>query len=153
MPEPLEPGKPASLPSRPDRRVDPGRASFGKALARLNGMGRATYIRVAPDRVDAQLVKGSRQRSAQVDFAGKLARGPQTAGASSAGTVALSAIDRSAPARLVRSSAARFPVRERGINYLVLVHWPGEGHRWIAYFKNGLYVQGDRNGKVVQRLS
>jgi hypothetical protein len=131
--------------------IAPG--NFGRALARLDGMGGVTLIRLSPDRVDAQLVKGARQRSAQVDFEGELTRSPATPGGAALSTIALSAIDRAAPARLVRGSAARYAVRPRGINYLVLMPWPGEGHRWIAYFKNGTYVQGDRNGRVVRRIS
>jgi hypothetical protein len=152
-PEPAEPAEPVKPPSglRGASMVAP--ANFGKALKRLGGLGGATLIRLSPDRVDAQLVKGSRQRSAQVDFAGKLVRGPATAGGSNLGKVALSGIDRSAPARLVRGSAARYSVREQGINYLVLSLWPGEGQRWVAYFKNGVYVQGDRNGKVLRKIS
>jgi hypothetical protein len=130
------------------------RAGFGKALARIEGarMGRIGFLRLAPERLDAQLVKGSRQRSAQLDFEGQLTRGPAARGGASVDTVAFASIDRSAPARLVRRSAARFPVREKGIDYLVLMPYAGEGHRWIAYFKNGIYVQGDRNGRVVRRI-
>jgi hypothetical protein len=129
-------------------------ANFGKALRRLDraGLGSPTFIRLSPDRVDAQLSKGSRQRSAQVDFEGDLTRSPASPG-SNLDAIAFSQIDRAAPARLVRGSAARYGVREKGINYLVLMPYPGEGHRWIAYFKNGTYVQGDRHGKVVRKIS
>ena len=68
-------------------------------------------------------------------------------------TVPVSAIDRAAPARLVRRSAARYSLRPQGIDYLVLTPWPGEGHRWVAYFKSGVYVQGDRKGGVVRKIS
>ena len=155
IPELAEPLAPVQPPSGLAGESMVSRANFGDALARLEktGAGRITYIRLSPDRVDAQLVKGSRQRSAQVDFAGKLTRGPATSGASALGTVAISQIDRSAPARLVRGSAARFGVREKGINYLVLSPDSAAGHRWVAYFKNGVYVEGDRRGKVVRRIS
>jgi hypothetical protein len=129
------------------------RANFAGALERIGGMGGATLIRLAPERLDAQLVRGARQRSVQVDFQGAVTRGPATGGGAGLTTIALSAIDPSAPARLVRASAARYAVRTRGINYLVMTPWPGEGHRWIAYFKNGVYVQGDRRGRVVRRIS
>jgi hypothetical protein len=56
--------------------------------------------------------------------------------------------------RLVRRAAARFGLRERGINYLIASAQPtGGGHRWIAYFKNGVYVEGDARGRVVRRIS
>ena len=50
----------------------------------------------------------------------------------------------------MRGSAARYGVREKGINYLVLSAVPGEGHHWVAYFKNGVYVRGrpQRQGRA-----
>jgi hypothetical protein len=129
------------------------RGNFAGALDRMGGMGGATLIRLAPERIDAQLVRGSRQRSAQVTFAGEVTRGPATGGGAGVATIPLAAIDRGAPARLVRGAAARYRVRPAGINYLVMMPWPGEGHRWIAYFKNGVYVQGDSRGRVVRRIS
>ena len=154
-PSPEEPAAPAQPPTglRGASMVAP--ANFGKALRRIDeaGIGKVTFIRLSPDRVDAQLVKGSQQRSAQVDFEGEFRRGPAAPGGSTLSTIAFSAIDRSAPARLVRGSAARFDLRTKGINYLVLSPWPGAGPRWVAYFKNGVYVEGDRNGKVVRKIS
>ena len=148
--QPVGPAKPpAGIAGR--SMVAPG--NFGRALARLRGMGGVAAIRLSPDRVAAQLVKGSRQRGAVVDFEGELTRGAAAGGVPGLGTVPLSAIDRMAPARLVRGSAARYSVRPKGIDYLILSPWPGEGQRWVAYFKNGVYVQGDRNGRVVRRIS
>jgi hypothetical protein len=150
-----EPAAPAKPPSglRGASMVAP--ANFGKALRRMEkaGIGRIAFIRLSPDRVDAQLVKGSRQRSAVVDFEGQFTRGPAAPGGSTLSTIAFSAIDRSAPARLVRGSAARYRVRERGVNYLVLSPAGLGSPRWIAYFKNGVYVEGDRHGKVVRKIS
>jgi hypothetical protein len=127
--------------------------NFAGGLERMRGMGRVATIRLSPDRVDALLVKGSRRRGAIVDYRGQMTRGSVSGGVPAGTTIALSAIDRGAPARLVRGAAARYHVRPKGINYLVLSAFPGEGHRWIAYFKNGVYVQGDPNGHVVRRIS
>jgi hypothetical protein len=127
--------------------------NFGGALMRLRGMGRVATIRLSPDRLGAELVKGSRHRSAVVGLDGGLSRSVVPGATAGVRTLALSAIDRRAPARLVRGAAAKYPVRARGINYLLLTPWPGEGHRWVAYFKNGVYVQGDRKGRVVRRIS
>ena len=131
-------------------------ANFGKGLKQMEQAvpGKVMSIRLSPDRIDAQLVDGRRQRSAQVNFEGELVRGTTTPNTTNIDGIAYPDIDRSAPARLVRGSAARFNVREKGINYLVLS--PDSisgGQRWIAYFKNGIYVEGDRNGKVVRRIS
>jgi len=165
------------ISSSPDIEIDPGgpdaappaepptglggasmvsQANFGKGLDRIErtGQGKVMFIRLSPDRVDAQVVKGSRQRYTQVNFEGEVVRGPATANSANLEGIAYSDIDRSAPARLVRGSAARFNVREKGINYLVLSpNSIGGGQRWIAYFKNGIYVEGDRHGKVVRRIS
>ena len=130
------------------------RANFAQALARMQSarLGRLTFIRLSPDRVSAQFVKGSRQRNAQIDFEGDFERGALTRGAPVATALALKAIDPGAPARLVRGSR-RFGTRPKGIDYLVLTPSPGAGARWVAYFKNGVYVEGDLRGKVVRRIS
>ena len=153
IPEPDAPAGPATPPHGITGRSMVAKPNFGKALGKLDGMGRVAFIRLSPDRVDSQLVKGSRQRSAQVNFEGELARSPAGPASGTLATVAFAAIDRAAPARLVRGSARRYSVRPNGIDYLVLSPWPGEGHRWVAYFKNGVYVQGDRNGRVVRKIS
>jgi hypothetical protein len=156
VPEPPEaPPPPAKPPTGIAGRSMVAPANFGKALRRLDraGLGRVTSLRLSPDRADAQFVKGRRRRSAQVDFTGKLSRSPATPGGTGLSTAALNAIDFKAPARLVRGSAARYGVPVRRIDYLVLTGDPIQGHRWVAYFKNGPYVQGDRSGRVVRRIS
>jgi len=156
VPEPpAEPEQPAKPPVGVSGRSMVAPGNLRKALRRLDRarLGRVTLLRLSPDRVDAQLVKGGRQRSAQVDFEGDLVRGPASPGGTGLSAIALEAIDVRAPARLVRGSAARYKVRERGIDYLVLMPDPIEGHRWTAYFKNRVYVQGDRSGRVVRRIN
>jgi hypothetical protein len=128
------------------------RANLAPALERLAPMGRAATMRLAPERIDALLVKGSQQRLVQLTNDGALTRGPAAERSGGLPPIALAAIDPAAPARLVRRSAARFDVRPADINYLVLSAAPG-GHRWVAYFKNGVYVEGDRRGRVIRRIS
>jgi hypothetical protein len=148
-----------TIPDAPEPPVGIGgdslveRANLAAALEQLAGMGRATTMRLAPDRIDALLVSGSRQRLVQLTFDRSLTRGPAADRGGGPPAIPLAAIDPGAPARLVRGSAARFNVRPRGIDYLVLSPAPGDGHRWIAYFKNGVYVEGDRRGRVVRRIS
>jgi hypothetical protein len=71
------------------------------------------------------------------------------------GTIPIGEIDPRAPARLVRNSAQRYKVRERGIDYVIgsADAFDGAGHRWIAYFKNGVYVEGDERGRVMRRIN
>jgi hypothetical protein len=40
--------------------------------------------------------------------------------------------------------------RAKRIDYLVASTAPGEPHRWVAYVRNGPYVQGDAAGHVVR---
>jgi hypothetical protein len=129
------------------------RTNFAKALARMQAarLGRVDSIRLSPDRVAAQLVKGSRIRDARIDFEGAFERGDLRPGVTSS-TVALSAIDAGAPVRLVRGSR-RYGVRPRGIDYLVLTPSAGGNMRWVAYFKRGVYVEGDAHGRVTRRIS
>ena len=45
-------------------------------------------------------------------------------------------------------------MRPEGIDYLVAspdATNPGT-HHWVAYFKNGVYVEGDATGKVRRRI-
>src|SRR5215218_7586423 len=70
VPEPpAEPEQPAKPPVGVSGRSMVAPGNLRKALRRLDRarLGRVTLLRLSPDRVDAQLVKGGRQRSAQVD--------------------------------------------------------------------------------------
>jgi hypothetical protein len=68
------------------------------------------------------------------------------------GTIALEDVDPVAPARLVRGAAARFRVKAANIDYVLADPASGGGHEWRAYFKGGIYVQGDAKGRVVRRF-
>ena len=70
-------------------------------------------------------------------------------------TLPSSSIDASAPARLVRGSASGSTCASRGsTTWSPSPEAPfGGGQRWIAYFKNGVYVEGDERGKVMRRIS
>lgn len=129
-------------------------ANFRKALRRMEsaGMRRASYIRLAPERLDAQVVKGSRLRNVQVRFDGGFDKGTGAAGGAPAGTVALAAIDSAAPARLVRASARRAHLKVKRIDYLVATLSAAGGLRWNAYFKNGPFAEGDASGRLVRLI-
>jgi hypothetical protein len=151
---PDDPGKPVKPPTGIAGRSLIAPRNFDRAVRRIEdaGIGRIALLRLAPERLDVQVAKGSRQRSVQVTFDGDFTRAPATAGGTSMPTLAYSDIEPRAPARLVRASR-RYGVRPKGINYLVLSNLPGIGLRWVAYFKNGVYVAGDRNGRNPQKIS
>jgi hypothetical protein len=158
---------PQDAPETPDVPVPPvgieGRsmiapANVGAAFKRLKGDGvkRVSQITLRPDRIDAGTVKGRRQRDVLFTFDGSVQRGDARPANQALGTVALADLDPKAAARLVRNCAKRFRVRERGINYVIAMNdiFAGDGgHRWTAYFKNGIYVEGDERGRVVRRIS
>jgi hypothetical protein len=125
------------------------------ALARLeqDGYAKVVDITVWPDRFDAETVKGGKARDVEIRADGGVTRGDASPANRARGTVAIAALDPAAPTRLVRASAKRYGVRAKGINY-VIASSPGfePGHHWVAYFKNGVYVEGDARGRVLRRI-
>jgi hypothetical protein len=128
--------------------------NFAPALKQVRDAGftRATGIDLRPDRLTVTAVKGGRQRDVQVSDAGGLERGEPATANTAFGTFALSAVDPAAPARLVRGAAKRYRVKPKGINYVLAGPESGGGHHWRAYFKNGVYVEGDAAGRVIRRF-
>ena len=117
--------------------------NFRNALDTLAGagLGRPTSIRIAPERVDAELIKDGQVHNVQITPDGRLkdfGSGPGI------GTpFAFKAIDPTAPERLVRRGANRaHPART--INYVLIT--PGSPLTVAAYF-NGRIVIGDRHGR------
>ena len=127
--------------------------ALAAALRRLHGRGRLRLLRVAPDRVDAQLVTSSGGlRNVQVTSRGAL-RDLGAAGSGLAGlpTIPFAQVDTRAPARMVRAAAARSGRRPSQVDYLVLLML-GTGQSWNLYFKpDGLHFAGDLHGSNILR--
>jgi hypothetical protein len=124
--------------------------NFAAALKTLQGadLGRPLSLRVAPDRIDATLLKGDTLHIVRVTPAGDL----QEFGRSQAATraaVAYRAIDPAAPERLTRAGATR-KQPARSIDYVLLT--PGPPVTWGAYYKRGRIVVGDRHGRLQRVL-
>jgi hypothetical protein len=113
---------------------------------------RASAIDVRPDRVTFTVVRNGRQRDLEIRRRGNLERSAPSAENRAAGTIGLAAVDPAAPARLVRAAARRYRVRPRAIDYVLAGPEPGGGHHWRAYFKSGVYVEGDAAGRVIRRF-
>jgi hypothetical protein len=79
-------------------------------------------------------------------------RGTPSPANTAAATFGLAAVDPAAPALLVRGAARRYRVKPKGINYVLAGPETGGGHHWRAYFKNGVYVEGDAAGRVIRRF-
>ncbi len=132
--------------------------NFAGAIRRIAGeeLGRPVSIRLSPDRASMQMIKGTQLRPVvTVDFRGDFAPGPTVGIGSGPPTFPLAKVDPSAPARLVRAAAERYPALKPGrLNYLVASLDPtGGGHRWNAYYTgDGGYVAGDARGRVQGRV-
>jgi hypothetical protein len=138
----VEPDAPPPVGLEPDSLIRED--NFASALQTLadSGLGRPTSLRIAPDRIDAQLLEGDTLHIVQITPDGELREFASSQGAGR--PIAFKAIDPTAPQRLVRRGAtAKTPPRT--INYLVVS--PGPPPTVGAYFKNGRIVIGDAHGR------
>jgi hypothetical protein len=146
-PKPAPKGLGAGSLVRPD--------NFTAALTqiRTKGGGRLTHLRVAPERIDAQLLTGAgRLRSVQVKPGGKLERfGPDSgAGFDQSTTIPFARLNPAAPQRLARAGAERIGVPVATLQYLVPTKFNGR-LMWAAYFTRGRYVLGDASGRFQRK--
>ncbi|HET8754951.1 MAG TPA: hypothetical protein VFM58_03020, partial [Solirubrobacteraceae bacterium] len=120
------------------------RDNFAAALATLadSGLGRPTLVRIAPDRIDTQLLKGGTLHIVQITPDGELRELGSSQGSGT--PIPFKAIDPAAPERLVRRAATR-KSPPRAIDYLVVS--PGPPQTVGAYFKSGRIVVGDAHGR------
>ncbi len=129
--------------------------AFGAAIERLRGggYGRLTYLRVAPERIDATLLsKGGALRHVQIVPGGGLRRfGPAGRGFSGLPTMSLAGIEAGAPQRLTRSAAQRLGVAAGRVDYLVYTRFAGSA-QWNAYFKGGQILSADAHGRITRRI-
>lgn len=146
-------GRPAA-PDRPAVGLQRGsfltRAELAPALRKLRRLGAIRSLRLAPDRIQAQVVKGTTMRIVHVEPGGAVREITSVPGAGAAGTtIDVGRLDPAGPYRLVRSAAGRLKVPTTRIDYVLA--W-GDG--WNAYFKDGAGIfQGDARGRVVRRIS
>jgi hypothetical protein len=122
------------------------RANFAPALKALREakLGRPLAIRVAPERIDATLVKSGTIHQVQITPDGELRELGSGDASGTRRVVAYAAIDPGAPERLTRAGATR-KQPARSINYVLLT--PGPPPTWGAYYKRGRIVIGDRHGR------
>jgi hypothetical protein len=128
-------------------------AAFSDALAKLRGRGRLRLLRVAADRIDAQLVtRSGGLRNVQVTADGAVHDFGTGGGAGGLTTVPYTQVDTRAPARMVAAAARRSGRKASRVDYLVLLALSG-GPSWNLYFKpDGLHFAGDRHGNNLRRL-
>ena len=148
--------EPAPPPTGITGRSMIARANFAPVLRRLrkDGVSAVVSIRLSADRASVETVRGRRTRRVEYRYDGSVDRGTQGPAFDALGRVPVRALDTGAHVRLVRAAAKRFGMRDRGIDYLIVRAEPSGGdHHWIAYFKNGTYVEGDARGRVLRRIS
>ena len=126
------------------------KANFAAALAKLRSSElRLTHLRLAPERIDVQLLtRGGRLRSQQVQPGGAIKQlgsdsGP---GFDQSRTIPFARLKPGAPQRLARRGAAKLGVPVSTLQYLVPTLFGGT-ITWAAYFKRGRYVLGDAAGR------
>jgi hypothetical protein len=135
-----------------DSMIAPANLAAALDQVRSENYRRVTAIDLRPEKVTFTVVRNGRQRDLVIGYDGNLTPGDPSAANSASGTFGLGAIDRAAPARLVRGAAKRYRVRPQGINYVLAGPERGGGHHWRAYFRNGVYVEGDAAGRVIRRF-
>ena len=147
---PVNPAKPAVAPKGIAGRSLVRKANFAAALAKLRSSElRLTHLRLAPERIDVQLLtRGGRLRSQQVQPGGAIKQfgsdsGP---GFDQTRTIPFARLKPGAPQRLARRGAAKLGVRVSTLQYLVPTLFSGR-ITWVAYFKRGRYVLGDAAGR------
>jgi hypothetical protein len=132
--------------------IDP--TAVAGALRKLRGHGRLRLLRVASDRIDAQLITGAGAlRNMQVTADGAV-RDLGAAGSGLGGlpTIPFSQVDPAAPERIVRTAARRAGRKPSRVDYLVWLML-SNGQSWNVYFKpDGLHFSADRHGTGLRRL-
>ena len=131
------------------------RRNLQRVLRRLRGseLGRLRTLRIAPERVDAQLLtKGGKLRSVQVRHDGKLQDfGANGGGFGSLPTVSFASVNSAAPSRLARSAAGRVKRPVSRVDYVVLLN-SGGSSVWTVVMKGGGQFLSDARGRITRRI-
>jgi hypothetical protein len=146
-PSPSTPPKPATPTTGLARGSLLRPAGMGAAVARLRPLGRLSTLRVAPDRINAQLVRGTTLRVTQLSSDGSLIRNDVLGPGASLSTFPWSRVDALAPTRMVRATGRR----PSTVDYLVLLDFAGKP-RWNLFFKDGTHYSAGADGRHPQRL-
>ena len=146
-----EPEVPAEPPTGLERGSMVLRPNFGGALKEVadRKFGGAMQIRLSPDRAAFVLVRGGKIRSVTARYDGQFVPTPAATGGSGAPTIPIAQIDPSAPARLVRAGAARYPaIKANRINYLVASPDPIERRPSLGRVLHGRHrLRGGRRAR------
>ena len=148
---PVTPAAPAQPPRGLQRRSLLREANLRPALRRLRGEGRLRLLRVAADRINAQLA--STRNLVLVDQ--RVGESPRRVlapplPASAVRPIPFSRVDAAAPARLARTAARRMHRSVARVDYLVLLDVLGRP-QWNLYFTDGVHFSADAHGRHASR--
>jgi hypothetical protein len=140
-----------ATPARPKLSLI-SRGAMVYALARLRGRGRLRLLRVARDRIDAQLVtRAGALRNVQVTAQATHDFGAAGSGAGALPTIPFAQVDPAAPGRILRAAARRAGRRASRVDHLVLLML-SDGQSWNVYFKpDGLHFMAGRHGEGLRK--
>ena len=116
------------------------------ALAKLPP-GDIVLIRVAPERIDAQVSNGSEMQLVQVRSDGGVTT--VTSPVSSPGQAVK--VNPAAPGRIARTAARRAGRDQSDVSYLVLTRF-GPRAEWQLFFDDGLHFSASASGRKVRRV-
>lgn len=130
---PAQEGKPQSLFRT---------AGLRAALAKLPD-GRLVFLRVAADRIDAQIVSGDTRHIVQVRADGSTIKVRAPAGPRQPALSASAA----APLRVIRTATRRAGRSASSVDYVV-----GTSDGWQLFFKDGVHYSADPSGRKVAKV-
>jgi hypothetical protein len=117
-------------------------AALKTALAKLPSR-QIQSLRVAPERIDAQVYVKGKMHVVQVRADGTVSDVATPVG----GSVKRLRVNASAPNRIVRTAAKRAERSPERVSYLVLL-----GNEWQLFFDDGLHYSASANGRKVKRV-
>jgi hypothetical protein len=122
-------------------------AALKAALAKLPA-GHLQLLRVAPDRINANVIVKGKLHVVQVSAGGEVndVSTPSTGGGT--GTIKVNSV---APSRIINTATKRTGRRPSSVSYLVLIHILGKDE-WQLYFDDGVHFSASANGKKVHRV-
>jgi hypothetical protein len=116
------------------------------ALAKLPA-GEIRLLRVAPERIDAQVTSGGKTQLVQVTAGGDVST--VTTPTSIPGNAVK--VNSAAPARIVRTATRRAKRDAADVSYLVLARF-GDQAEWQLFFADGLHYSASADGRKVRRV-
>jgi hypothetical protein len=128
------------------------RGNLSPALRKLRGEmgGKLMYMRIEAQRVDVQVVRGSKLISAQAPWNGDPRIFPAVTAPSGGKTFAWSAIDPSAPRQFVTAVTRKAGRPSSQFNYAVLID--AIGLEWQVFLKDGTHYRASPDGRSVSRV-